>query len=616
MSHIYWEKKEVPIPPDAYINHNDGRVFVMVEGKRKVIGHATSENTMHPNDMFRALYPDLWEAAYGEKDALPFELHAGLYALTLGVSYKTGIYPILTDIYGTMYTNAILDYAMFSISCKSDVTQQFQETMKDRALFSRKLYSDSWYSDFFKNQMLGQQISDFKVQWMKHCQEMGVTKAWIAIDGTNNGCEVQQSELCEYGSPKSHNDCTIVSYIYAVDTKTGMPITYFVNEGSKVDCQAFQKVAAYFAGYHIDIEGVLIDRGFCTHDVITACIDAHLDYIMMLPSDNYGHQQIMAECSEKIRWEPEKIVDDDGVFGITQKEQLFQNYDETAYLNLYYDGTSGPIQSIRLIRQIREEGRKAEKKAAAGIEPHISKGLDKYIRVQQDDKGWHVVYDYDAWKGAMNRKGFFSLASGLNHGAQESFDLYRLRDASEVQYGILKSQEGFDTTRVHFTSSIYSKFQVCFITSCIRASVMDTCRKLHLPTNEVIQKMDRIHFILVEGGTYLAVKSVPEDCEKLLEAYDLDRDSFAEIADDYNKSISSPVYSQVRSMPKHEQKTKSRRGRKPGSKNRKTSERKADGETQPHHGKAGRPRGSKDKKPRKPRSDKGKKRKKPDNTVQ
>ena len=71
MSHIYWEKKEVPIPPDAYINHNDGRVFVMVEGKRKVIGHATSENTMHPNDMFRALYPDLWEAAYGEKDALP-----------------------------------------------------------------------------------------------------------------------------------------------------------------------------------------------------------------------------------------------------------------------------------------------------------------------------------------------------------------------------------------------------------------------------------------------------------------------------------------------------------------------------------------------------------------
>ena len=52
-------------------------------------------------------------------------------------------------------------------------------------------------------------------------------------------------------------------------------------------------------------------------------------------------------------------------------------------------------------------------------------------------------YDFKAWKKSMlGKRGFFSLASGKNHGPQEAFDLYRLRDASEVQYGILKSQEG------------------------------------------------------------------------------------------------------------------------------------------------------------------------------
>ena len=42
MFHIYWNKKKVPIPKEAYINHNDGRVFVIIDGHRKVIGTATN----------------------------------------------------------------------------------------------------------------------------------------------------------------------------------------------------------------------------------------------------------------------------------------------------------------------------------------------------------------------------------------------------------------------------------------------------------------------------------------------------------------------------------------------------------------------------------------------
>lgn len=29
MGHIYWELPEIPIPPQAYVNKNDGRVFLM-----------------------------------------------------------------------------------------------------------------------------------------------------------------------------------------------------------------------------------------------------------------------------------------------------------------------------------------------------------------------------------------------------------------------------------------------------------------------------------------------------------------------------------------------------------------------------------------------------------
>ena len=62
MSHIYWELHEIPRPENSYINHSDGRLFLMKDnglGKmnRRVIGRATSETMMHPNDLYKYLYP-------------------------------------------------------------------------------------------------------------------------------------------------------------------------------------------------------------------------------------------------------------------------------------------------------------------------------------------------------------------------------------------------------------------------------------------------------------------------------------------------------------------------------------------------------------------------------
>ena len=97
MAHVYRERPEISIPPNAHINHSDGRVFVYSPenpNKRIVIGHATSETTMHPNETFRLLYPVLWNEAYSKKYHDPAELlmSVGLYALCLGASTFNGLY--------------------------------------------------------------------------------------------------------------------------------------------------------------------------------------------------------------------------------------------------------------------------------------------------------------------------------------------------------------------------------------------------------------------------------------------------------------------------------------------------------------------------------------------
>ena len=63
MGHIYWEKPEIKIPDGAYVNKSDARVFTMCSDgnknrKRTVIGRATGNGNMHPNDNFK--YPEFF----------------------------------------------------------------------------------------------------------------------------------------------------------------------------------------------------------------------------------------------------------------------------------------------------------------------------------------------------------------------------------------------------------------------------------------------------------------------------------------------------------------------------------------------------------------------------
>lgn len=602
MGHVYWEKTEILIPEFGYINHNDGRVFVVDDqtGKRTVIGHATSSTKMHPNDTFRWLYPDLWEVAYGAKNTIPHEVSVGMYALTLGASYSSGIYPILHNVYGPQYGNAILDYAMYSVLDRTDTTQLFPERMREQVLFSKEVYSDSWYSDLFEHKITKEQHHQYKIEWILKCKERGLTKAWISIDGSNNDCRAKRTDLTEFGKPKSHNHCTIVSYIYAVDMEFGIPLTYFVNEGSVVDSKAFQQVITFLAGYGIKTEGVILDRGFCTHDVIETIITLHLNYILMTPSDNYGHNQIYKEYAESIRWEPEFLVDDGAIFGICHEEKLFGTHPEKAMLNLYFDGSAGSLKSIQLNKKIIAEKKKAEQQLRDGKKPVIESGLGKYLWV--DDEKSSVVCDYVQWKNSMKEKGFFSIASSQDYGPAKVLKLYGLRDVSETQYSVLKSQEGFDTTRVHFTAGIHSKFHECFVASCLRAEIRIGCNILGLDTNVMIKKMNRIKFLLTQGGVYSFVKNVTTDQEALLNVYSIHAKDFEDFARDYNHRKTDPVNSQIHVLPKHTPATKGKRGRPQGSKNKKTLEREAkmmreeSSVTIPK--KRGRPLGSKDKNPR------------------
>ena len=633
MGKVYRNKREIAIPNFAYVDKSNAKVFIYTTdpgGKkhRKAIGYATSENAMQPNETFRSLYPDLWKEAYPNDKVMLHELSIGMYALTLGVGACSGLYQILQEVYGPQHGNAIMDYSMFSIMYRSCTTQIYSDTMEREVVFSDRVYSDSWYSALFKELVTEDQHHQLRIKWIQNCVRRGMKKVWLGIDGSNNDCDVTNSTFPEFGHPKSHNENKkVVGYMYAVDASSGCPVTYFPSEGSVADVKAFQKIASFLCGFDMGVEGVILDRAFATEDVLSAIDSLKWKYVIMLPGDTYGHQKMQDAYSDEIRWNSKHVVSDDGVFGISDRVRLFGNHERVSQVSLFFDGAGSSQQSVRLIKKVNAEKRRLEEAISLGKKAAVAKGCQKYLSIDKSSGKRLVVCDYDKWNLAMSGKGYYSMATSDGLEPADALSIYKLRDASETQYGILKSQEGCNTTRVHTTAGIRSKMAVSFISSIIRTEIMNACQKLGLDTNPFIQKLDRIVLILLPDGSYHEVRNLTRQQADLLGCFGVSQDDFSYFAREVNHRMTSAINSPVHMLPPKGsvpvKNNKRKPGRPPGSKNRKTLELEQAKAievsmpvetkvSEPIKKKAGRPLGKKDSKPRKQRSDKGKPRNKID----
>ena len=631
MGKVYHNKKEIAIPEFAYVDKSNAKVFIITtdpSGKkhRKAIGYATSELTMQPNETFRSLYPDLWKEAYPGDKAMLHELSIGMYALTLGVGTDTGLYKILQDVYGPQHGNAILDYCMFSIMYRSCVTQIYADAMEREVVFSDRVYKDTWYATLFGELLSEDQHHQLRIQWIQNCVRLGMKKVWLGIDGSNNDNDVTNSTLPEFGHPKSHNENKkVVGYMYAVEAENGRPVTYFPSEGSVADVKAFQKMASFLRGFDMDVEGVILDRAFATEDVLSAIDSLEWKYVIMLPGDTLGHRKMQEAYADKIRWNSRHVIGDDGIFGISDIVRLFGNHERSSRVSLFFDGASSSQQSVRLIRKINAEKCRLEDAITLGKKAEVSKECQKYLSIDNSSGERKVICDYDKWNIAMSGKGYYSMATSDSMSPMSAMTTYKPRDASETQYGILKSQEGCDTTRVHTTAGIKSKMAVSFISSIIRTEIMLACKKLGLDTNPSIQKLDRIVLILLPDGSYHEVRNITKHQADLLGCFSVSSEDFSYFAREVNHRMTSAIKSPVHTLPSKEsvdgKKNRKKPGRPPGSKNKKKLERKnmmaleleksiKNEKSEPLKKKVGRPPGTKDSKPRKQRSDKGKPRKK------
>ena len=620
MSSVDRNIKDMPIPSFAYPDRFDGRVFIKsVDSEtgsvsKKTIGHMTDSTPgmerMVPNRYFKETYQDLFKEAYPMAKVPLHEMSVGMYAATLGAASEIGLYSDLREVYGPEYANNILDYAMFSILHRSDVSQIYEQTMAREVLFCDKVRSDSWYSNFFSKKISEDNHHQFRIRWIRRLVQNGLKKVWLSIDGSNNDCEARSSFLAKYGFPKSHNkNKTIVGYMYAVDAGTGCPVTYFTYEGSVPDSQAFQKMAVFLRSFDIEIEGVILDRGFAVESVFKEICGNGWKYVIMLPTDTNAHTQMLKEHAEDIRWKSEYLLEGRTLFGISDEKKLFAGHSRVSTVCMFFDGAGGSAQSIQLIRKIQAAKKKAEQAITSGKRAAIESRLRKYLKIEGEGPSRKVVFQHDVCDESMASKGFYSIAvsAGITPGRAD--ELYGMRDTSETQFCILKSQEGGNATRTHKSEGIYSKFAVMFVASIIRFEMEKACRKHDLDTNPLIQGLEHVCLLYSAEGKYEAVRNLSVEQKKFYSEFNIDQDDLERIAREFNKRNNKDSRNPDRRLPDNKkpliQNNSHKRGR-PSAGPDKESQDSSETVQVKEKSKGGRPKGKKDSKPRKPRSDKGK----------
>ena len=551
------DKRYVVDIPEGSIIKSDRRVFWTIQkvylkdkqynhDKRRLIGKTleASRTKMYPNDNFIELFPEAYQKAIGKKPAPSYQ-RIGMYLAVKTITEQLPLYSTLIEVFGKEDADLILDYAMYQIIYATDVSQHFESSMEDKALFSEKLRSDSYISQFFHHNITEDKIDLFLELWasriiaFKH-----IHNVYMNVDGSNIDNEAEGVTIKELGHDKSGEGTTIVGIMYVVGPD-GTGVFYHQYRGSIIDSKAVMYVYKFFKHLDAKIEGFCADRGFCTKDGVDLLRGMKCNFVLMMTSKPEGFTEAKNKIRDSIRNNMKKWIEGTELFADTTCVKMFKNDTCDSYLHVLYDSAQSGIGIKSLLRQINRAVDKARKNIKKKKEPGIPSELRQYVHLRSGRGPKTLVVEYEKIQEAINDKGFHVLATSENMKAKRAWEIYHVRDASETQYMFMKSELGLDVYRAGNDKSIAAKQFVAFIAGIIRNEIKLASIALIDQYNRsdwysvpaIIQELETIRIKRLPGNEYALVMDISERDEAMLNALKIPKTKLEECAISQNLRI-------------------------------------------------------------------------------
>ena len=514
----------VDVPNGAIVRSN--RIVLWTVGKnyiaakqynedvRRMIGKtlATDKSKMYPNDNFKELFPDLYAQALKPNPA-PSHQVIGYYAVMNEIANALPLYKILCEVFGKEDADLVLDYAMYQIAYESAVAQDFEDCMKDKALFSETLRSDSYLSTFFRENLSEDKIDQFYERWSEAIiKHKDLQKVYLNVDGSNIDCEAEGVTLKEKGHDKSGQGTTIVNMMYAVGSD-GTPVTCHQYRGSVIDQRALKYMIRFFSHTKAKVAGFCVDRGTCSKANTDMLRENGLEFVMMMTNKPKGFSEARDQLRDSIRGNVTKWIEGTDLFGDTTKVRMFAGDILETFLHVYYESRRGGCAISKLLRKINKARQDAVKAIEAGKSPTFSADVKEYIGLRKGPGPRTIELYKDKIQEAIDNVGFHALATSESMTALEAYNIYHARDASEKQYMVMKSKLGLDSYRAGSDDSIRGRQFVAFIAGVLRNEIHLACQTMLDETGH--QNKYTVPEVLKELGT-IRIKRLPGDVYALV----------------------------------------------------------------------------------------------------
>lgn len=362
--------------------------------------------------------------------------------------------------------------------------------------------------------------------------------------------------------------------ICVVQKSTGLPLFYESVPGNMVDKTTLESVFAHLGAMHIDIDSCILDAGYDTGSNLDIFYEDHvcqIGYITRAVSSDKRLKEMIEEYADTIDSGENLVKFEDRYLFIVKKEIMVgTNSDNPGWMYLGYD-----------ISRANDETRKLMKRA-------------KKKKLTNEE-----VYE------ALQSEGYFAIISGREYGVEEILPAYYERQQIEQTFDIMKNYTKILPIRNRTPETYRGHLLISFVASCVMKMI-----QLGLKTAEMLLG-SKIIALRNEKCTVYADRIVPDplypEARPLFETFKIPYPASIPIRDGKLQYKHPEPVLMPQPTAKKEKKSanKRKRGRPPGSKNKKTLEREAQLAAQAKENsgklivekrKPGRPKGSKNKK--------------------
>ena len=454
---------------------------------------------MYPNDNYKELFPDDCQALLKNRTA-PSSQSIGMYLVVKNIADTLPLYDTLYEVFGKEDTDLILDYAMYQIISESAVSQHYEATLRNHAIFSETIRSDSYLSVFFKEHLDEDKISLFLELWApKIIKHKKITSVYLNVDGSNIDCEATGVILAELGYDKSGQGTTIVGIMYVV-APDGTLIYYIQYRGSVIDSVAVKAVYLFFQHLAVKIAGFCADRGFCSKAGTDLLRSMQVDFVLMVTSKPEGFTEAKNALRDTIRNNIEKWIRGSELFGDTTRCRLFKTDAVDSYLHVFYDSAKAGNGIKAMLRKINRAIDSAEKALKKKKLPSIPDDVKPFVHLREGRGPRTLVIEYDKIQEAINDKGMHVIVTSKEMAPLDAYKIYHTRDSSEKQFMFMKSEIGEDKYYTGSDESITGKQFVAFVAGIIR-------NEINLSSARMMAEKDR--------GDWYSVPAIIKELENI-----------------------------------------------------------------------------------------------------